>query len=645
MAEVFGILLLALKFTMCLILGTWLADRFLGTSKLLCLLAAWLFLQAFQLGGIFLLSAFSGLTPDAYRIWYALQGFFVFGYLSRKSDWKNFINLHYLAGNLSIVIAFLFLFLISLFLVIRGLFFYDCAYDSIVYGLPRLAYFFQSHSVFAFTPDMVSRIFCNEWNAELNALHYALLLRSDTGFMLAGVEVWWLAFIAITSLSKFLRTNFPQAIWVGLLIASTPAVVNLSGVMKGDILAMVAMLGALVFLLEATHSNRVYPGVAVAGLFLAFGAGSKGTLVPVFVFFCLCFGVWAIVGWRWKEVFPNDYAKVLIVLICALFLGRHIANFFVYGNPLQRVPLEAETRFVVENILPAIANQFQYLLGISTDKPWLLGFRFVETRDFAATGWLIILCIFICVIYAFRKKTFTVASKIFPRFSRIRTPTFFFLFGSVLAWILLCGMMPIVKYPEWKIFQFRFFLWFLVPTAILIFACALSFFKNSKWILILLFPVCASVILNLRFALQPSEVLSAPEGFKKTFQNLLYNSYNKKLVGPHFCARDLGSLNNLFGIKQKILLVMFSGSSNTYNGNLPIFPFFGKDLEWVVDFAATGAQFENKLKFGNYDWVVFSQDREAPLQENLDDELVGREYEWVHTGRWAQIYGKRDDQQ
>lgn len=649
MTEVFGILLSVLKFTMCLVLGTWLAGRMSGISGFLGILVAWLFLQAAQLGGIYFLSAFDWLAPGPYRIWVALQCVFIFGFLAKRNEWRHWRSIETFPFNLPNTTALIFIIGISCLLFIRALFFYDTAYDSFVYGLPRLAFFLQSHSVFAIEPGMLSRIFCNEWNAELNAMHYGLLLGSDTGFMLAGVEVWWLAFLSATIFALSLRAAPSLAIWVGLLIATTPAVLNLSGVTKGDLLAMVAMLGALSTLLQFRDAGKLYSGVVVAGLFLAFGAGCKGTMVPVFAVFCLCFGSWVLISKSLKKVIPSFWYALTAILISALFLGRHIANLFVFGNPLQRVPFESETGFNIANMMPSIANQFIYVFGFSEDKPWQLGYRLVETRDFAVTGWLFFLCAITCLVLLSRdfKTKLTIHRYIFNSSTQEKGENWvlaFFLVGSVFAWILLCGMMPLAKYPDWRIFQLRFFLWFIVPIAVFVFVFVLSSLRCKNMGLYCLVVATAAVAVNMRFGFQPSEILGASKGFKHVFQEIARGEFHKKLSGPHFTEKDLGPLKNKMAQRQKILLAMFRGPSAVYNGNLPIFPFFGNDLEWRLDFAATGWQFAKNLQAGSYDWVVFCQDREAYLQENLNEELAGTEYELVHTGRWAQIYGKRNEQ-
>jgi len=649
MGEVFGILLLVLKFTMCLILGTWLAGRMPGISWLLGILLAWLFLQAAQLGGIYFLSAFDCLAPGPYRIWVALQCALIFGFLAKRNEWRHWRSFESFPFNLANTTAMICLVVISCLLFARAIYFYDTAYDSIVYGLPRIAFFLQGQSVFAMEPGMLSRIFCNEWNAELNALHYGLLMGSDAGFMLAGVEIWWLAFLSTTTLAFSLSAAPSQAVWVGLLIASTPAVLNLSGVTKGDLLAMVAMLCALSTLLQASKAGKLYPGVLFGGLFLAFGAGCKGTLVPVFALFCFCFGVWMFVFKKWREVYSDFWLLFFSIVIGLIFLGRHAANSLVFGNPLQRVPFEAETGFNLANILPSIYNQIIYVIGLSEDNPWKLGYRLVETRDFAVTGWLFILCAITCVVLMFRDfKTKTTINRYFLNFSTIEKGEkwffAFFMLGLVIVWILLCGMMPLAKYPDWRVFQLRFFLWFIVPIVVFVFVFVLSSLGIRKMGIYCLVFANAAVAFNLRFGFQPSEILGASKGFGHVFYEICNGSFHKKLSGPHFSKEDLGPLKGKMGHKQTILLAMFGGPYAVYNGNPPIFPFFGQDLEWVVDFAATGSQFEKKLKAGNYDWVIFSQDRDAHQQENLDDELVGTEYEWMHTGRWAQIYGKRDEQ-
>jgi hypothetical protein len=389
--------------------------------------------------------------------------------------------------------------------------------------------------------------------------------------------------------------------------------------------------------------NKAYPGVLLAGLFLAFGAGCKGTLVPVFALFFLCFGIWMLFFKHWSDVIPNFWSLFFCILICIVFLGRHAANLFVFGNPLQRVPLEAETGFDVANILPAITNQFRYMVGVSPDKPWLMGFRFAETRDFAATGWLLSLSLLAITIWVVRHP-YTIGQVKFMKHWRgeISAPFLGFTLGLPVVWIYLSGMMPILKFPDWANFQLRFFLWYLVPMAVCVFVFMLSSLKGKKEILWLIGMIVA-VFLNLRFGFQPSDVFYSESGLSNFRAWIHRSDFDKKLAGPHFIKNDLGPLQIKAGDPQKILLVMFSGPYAQYNGNPPIFPFFGQDLEWTVDFAGTGAQFKEKLKAGNYDWVVFSQDRDAPLQENLDEELEGTDYERMHAGRWAQIYGKRNE--
>lgn len=297
-------------------------ERRLG-DRLSAWLASWLLLTAATNAAMIAASAFGALGAPFIWAWLVAAACFCCARTYRKMlpsfQWRDALA----AVPLGIVV---------LVVMARSLIFADFTWDAQTYELVRLGLWMNYGSVLVHMPTGQINVFTNEWNGELISLVYGLAAGSIQALMFGGVEVLLVTCLAAIFLARTLGAAAPWALLVGGVVGSTPAVLGLTGALKGDLLACAGLLMAAGWSLSIASGRWLTIALIVASAALA--VGSK---------LSTAFGiaaVLAIAGWTAartltaKEIVGGTIVGGLPALV---FLSRKIINLAVYGDPLIRI--------------------------------------------------------------------------------------------------------------------------------------------------------------------------------------------------------------------------------------------------------------------------------------------------------------------
>jgi hypothetical protein len=157
----------------------------------------------------------------------------------------------------------------------RSHYFFDTTWDGMVYELPRIAFWTHFKSVFVLQATEEVSLFANEWNGELNALYYSLLTANDQAISFGNVEVWGIGVLVFTWLARLSGITRELALPLGLYIASTPVLLGLSTVAKGDLLACISFALAIGFIIQLLKNPSSKLLLILSASSLGLSVGSK----------------------------------------------------------------------------------------------------------------------------------------------------------------------------------------------------------------------------------------------------------------------------------------------------------------------------------------------------------------------------------
>lgn len=337
---------LALKLFLVFSIGKIIRSRW-AFDQLSSLIAGWLIIQALQSGIILGLSAI-GLLRQPYFLTFAILSASLIYWRTRsvsldlvpvQKSWRIYLPLA--------TIAFV---LFAMWL--RSLFLYDYTWDAQTYGLPRLAIWLNSGSIFVHMPTLQLNLFVNEWNAELNALAYALASGAYLGFAFGNLEALLLLFVTIAWVAILLGAPVFWALCLSVVLGSTPAMLGLASTIKGDLLACAAFVMAFGWLIHIKRGGQGQSPLAfgMLGLSVALAVGSKISVVlPVVAILALAAGLMGRSGIRDLWRLPG-LIRLGLVAGLLVFSSRFWTNWIVYGNPLKRIDVE-QARFSLGHML------------------------------------------------------------------------------------------------------------------------------------------------------------------------------------------------------------------------------------------------------------------------------------------------------
>lgn len=624
-----ALILLLLKAGLVVVLGI-AVRRALRLDVWGALLAGWLTVQAIQLFGMVALSLPATMAPASYRLWIAsvILACLLLAVRIRPLSLRRLAENARRPANWG---PLLFCAATTGLLLIRALFFFDTVHDSQNIYLTRLAYLFQHRSIFAHGPSL-ARMFCYEWNAQLNGLHYQLLAGTDRAVALAGVETWWVSIVAMVGFARALGACVTRSFWCAVLIGTTPLVFNLVGVTKGDVLAMAALVGALACTIRMRAGDWRYQFV-LAVMLVTYGAGCKSTLAPVLAIFAVVSLLWLFVGRPAAPRFPRWPVTITAFAMTPLFLARYLANLIAFHNPLQRGPGEV-VRFEWENLALSLQSQFHYLFGVTPDTRISITpqYHAALTWGFAFTGWLLLLaCAMATGQRLVSQRSLATRTRSGDKLAGGAFLRWFAL-GLTIVWLFLSGLFPIVQCPGFYTWLLRFFLPFLVPPALVVLA-TLAPSLPTAFRRLFAFVACLGAALNLQLGFCPSDIMAVKGLRRVPYVMTHYDHFASKLADEYGGGwrRDLGSLASCRGQCQRILLY--------HQPDTVVYPLFGENLEWHVDLTDSQAHLAEQLQRSCYDWVAMSRhDRNESWLAESETIVESAKYVLDSDGKWWRLY-------
>ncbi|HEY0966798.1 MAG TPA: hypothetical protein VGD88_05380 [Opitutaceae bacterium] len=246
----------------------------------------------------------------------------------------------------------------------RAIFFFDTTYDVLTYGLSKIALYLQDGSVFHLTGLADLRIDANERNGELLFLHY-LLAGDDLRWMaLGGVESWLTLWLAAWFLVSALGASPRTCAAAALLTSSSPLLFGLSGVTKGDALAIAWIVASSGWLLQRRDNfSFFFFWVALAHAVNCKISAAFPGLGLVLV------QALALLRERRLASIGVVLATGAATIIC---FSKPIQNALAFGRPFLRTSHESDLAgFSWGNTIEALQRFPAWFLGIQPDNlPW-----------------------------------------------------------------------------------------------------------------------------------------------------------------------------------------------------------------------------------------------------------------------------------
>lgn len=507
-AAIWATAYLALK--LCL---TWWVSKIVrakwGGDQLSGLIAGWLLILTLQSGIVLLLSAFGLLSRWPVLACMLLSAAWIYWHARRlqltsvgRLTWNCYPPL------LGVVLVFIAVWL-------RSLFFYDYTWDAQVYEIPRLVIWLQAASVFIHMPTLQLNLFVNEWNAELNALAYALASGAYVGFAFGNLEVLLLLFCTAVWVGVLLGATTFWAICLAALITSTPAVLGLASTVKGDLMACTAFLMAFGWLVRIVRGDRSVLPLGMVILCAALALGSKASvLIPV----TAVLGIAVALAGKTIISFLRESSRLTKIGFAAallIFTSRFWVNLFVYGDALKRITVE-QAQFSAGHVVGNLNVIVDRTLAVWREMQGQ-GQMWALAGSTGASVWLILVVVLVCLFGrgSFRRTgaghssspAATAYGDVGQRTDGLRPLSnkwvYTIAFAVVAATLL---SMAFLQATPWS---FRYFL----PGVLVVLLCASAWALRTDGILGTLLSVIVVFViaLNVLITARPGEVLPTPQ--------------------------------------------------------------------------------------------------------------------------------------
>ena len=495
---------LALK--LCL---TWWAGKLVrakwGGDQLSGFIAGWLLIVALQSGIVLLLSAFALLSRWPVLACMLLSAAWMHWRGRRlqlrgpgRLTWNCYPPL------LSVVFVFIAVWL-------RSLFFYDYTWDAQVYEIPRLVIWLQAASVFIHMPTLQLNLFVNEWNAELNALAYALASGAYVGFAFGNLEVLLLLFCAVVWVGVLLGATTFWAICLAAIIASAPAVLGLASTVKGDLMACTAFVMAFGWLVRITRGDRSALPLGMAILCSALAVGSKASvLIPMIAVLGIAVvlaGKTAIpLFWQSSRLTKIGFAAALLI-----FTSRFWVNLFVYGDALKRIAVE-QAQFSVGHIVGNLSVTADRTLAVWQEMKGQ-GQMWALAGSMGASVWLILVVVLVCLFSRGGLRRVDAASPAATAESGVGQRTdglrpMGYKWTCTIAFAVVAATLLSMAFLQAMPWSFRYFL----PGVLVMLLCASAWALRTDGALgtLLSVTVVFVIAINVLITARPGEVLPTP---------------------------------------------------------------------------------------------------------------------------------------
>lgn len=464
-----------------------------GHDRLTALLAGWMMVNAGQNALILGLSAFDALSQPLYILCALFAVAAVYAAM-RQSRFPAISEADVPQARLILALGLLAILLLLFWL--RAGFGADYTWDAQTYGVPRLAIWLNYGTVFVHMPTIQLNLFVNEWNGELNALAYGLAAGSYTAFNYANLEVLAGFMAVVFWLARLFGAPVLNALCLMLILGSMPAILGLASTLKGDLLGCVGLLFAAGWLLRLLRGDRSGVNLILLLLAASWALGAKiSVLLPLLVLIIVA----GLAQRRNLTAAMIGLPRSMLLWAGAgllIFSSRFWANWFVYGNPLQRVDAEKvvfQPGYVLDNLVLAFARIFPGLIETPANHlSWAL------SNDMGVAAWFLSAALLLWVVL--RRFTNATAS------AKAKPAVMFAMPGLLpllLAGIAMAVLATMFLTPAFN-WNFRYFL----PGLLLLFIAAGARLQElPRWHATpLLIGSLLVVVANVALAVRPGEI-------------------------------------------------------------------------------------------------------------------------------------------
>jgi hypothetical protein len=277
------LLLLAACAKILLVLPVAILLRRTCTGQLESVLAAWLVVQTATIGVMLALSVISELTPNVFRSMVLLSLLLLsLAMYLHDIRFRSFTAMRFLPSiNPASIFALISMFCCFAAVFVHGVYFYDTTDDALYYGLSRIAYWYQHHSLLAFDQTDAVHLFAFEWNGELNGLFYFLLTGSDRSISLGNLEFLIVLALALIFLLKSFSVDGTSSLAIAFLFLLVPASFVLSMTVKGDLAAELGSLLGLAWTIRSLSQEKQRAASLWSITAFSWAAGAKITALPL----------------------------------------------------------------------------------------------------------------------------------------------------------------------------------------------------------------------------------------------------------------------------------------------------------------------------------------------------------------------------
>jgi hypothetical protein len=539
------------------------------------ILAAWLVVQTATIAVMLMLSLFSELTATAFRILVFLS--FVLISLAMyllNITFRSFTTMRFLPEvNPASIFALISMLCCFAAVFIHGVYFYDTTDDALYYGLSRIAYWYQHHSLLAFDNTDAMHLFAFEWNGELNGLFYFLLTGSDRSISLGNLEFLIILALALIFLLRSLSVDGVSSLAIAFLFLLVPASFILSMTVKGDLAAEAGSVLGMAWTIRSLRREKQDPASLWAIGAFSWAAGAKITVVPL----CL----------------PMILLHLVILLRvnvtywapAACFVGlnfaRKLLNILQFGSLIALRAIERPV-LSVDNILTNAKGLLFSLFyrGIEPNQYYVL------VNDFGLVG---IISLAMAIAALAQAQAWP---NPFTRDNTLRsTIVLAIFFGSLI--FLMAG------YP-WFRWSSRYFLPWVVPALLMPFTMAFAGpnlsdnpRRQMAQVGLVLFG-----LFHFWVVFRPSEVMPGISLRAAFSRALVSTDVERKLAGH---ALDIPIYSEYLTLEEgnrPLRILVLTGPDEI------LFPLWGEDARNTVEFAASLASLKQAMAKRIYDVVI-----------------------------------------
>jgi hypothetical protein len=582
---------LAVKFSLIAGIRLWVVRRVPAFSD--SLLAAWLIFQSLLVAGFLLLSVFSALRPGS--VWFVLLAACAVTVVRSgpAALWRSVaqpVRAWFAAHDRGpVAICLITTGVMLAALAAHALFFYDSTEDALNFLLPRVAMWYQQHSVLAVVPRHLFECFAWEWNSDFNVLFYFLATGRDQACAFANVETWLVLLLAVYCFGRALGGH-RLLLWpVALLVGTMPVLLFLGMTIKSEPAAFVGLLAGLGWMIRALRHPEEPRHHLLAIMALSFASGCKVSCVPLTGLLIVMLLLQLAVR---RSVRP--WVGLGILSLAALNNFRHPVNLWQYGRLLDRVsnqPRGISMDNLAANLHGILSHVFVRGLDV--------------TQYFALFFGCGLVGIAALVVAGSNGATLVACGR---RWNAVVPARSTWLVAGCLAgsFLFFASSLP------WYAWSFRYYLPWLLPVFLvpLVAACRADSPPAPATILTLSASLCCLSMLHLFAVLRPSEITPGPS-LSAAFARAAQATDLERKLGRHSAALEMFQLNlgpaDPAGRPLNIIVLS--------NGFSVHFPLFGDNATNRVTFAASLADLTASLAARPCDLVVLTEPGPATAAE------------------------------